>query len=134
MDEASVIVPAIKIENRILLIREEKVIVDADLANFYGVSTKRLNEQVKRNRVMRHATSAEVDVRMGGVNAEIVLCGHSHIPGVVRASSGQLIVNPGSVGLTPTMTATLIRTSLKLVLPMRAMQSSSGISANGGRL
>jgi len=38
-----------KIENRILLIRGEKVIVDSDLAEFYGVPTKRLNEQVKRN-------------------------------------------------------------------------------------
>ena len=42
------IVPIGKIEKRILLIRGEKVIVDADLAQFYGVPTKRLNEQVKR--------------------------------------------------------------------------------------
>lgn len=32
------------------MIRQERVIIDADLAKFYGVSTKRLNEQVKRNR------------------------------------------------------------------------------------
>jgi hypothetical protein len=44
------IIPVGKIEQRILLIRGEKVIVDADLAEFYGVPTKRLNEQVKRNR------------------------------------------------------------------------------------
>ena len=37
------------IERRILLIRGQKVILDADLAEFYGVLTKRLNEQVKRN-------------------------------------------------------------------------------------
>ena len=37
------------IEQRILLIRGERVIVDADLAEVYGVTTKRLNEQVKRN-------------------------------------------------------------------------------------
>jgi len=30
--------------------REEKVILDSDLAEFYGIGTKRLNEQVKRNR------------------------------------------------------------------------------------
>jgi hypothetical protein len=35
------------IERRILLIRGEKVILDADLAAFYGVPTRRLNEQVK---------------------------------------------------------------------------------------
>ena len=38
------------IERRILLIRGEKVIIDTDLAEFYGVSTKRLNEQMKRNK------------------------------------------------------------------------------------
>lgn len=49
MDNEKSIVPVGKIENRILLIRGEKVIIDADLAGFYGVPTKRLNEQVKRN-------------------------------------------------------------------------------------
>jgi len=38
------------IEQRILLIRGERVIIDADLAEFYGAPTKRLNEQVKRNK------------------------------------------------------------------------------------
>jgi len=39
-----------KIEQRILLVRGEKVIIDSDLAEFYAVPTKRLNEQVKRNK------------------------------------------------------------------------------------
>ena len=38
-----------RIETRILLIRGQKVMVDADLAELYDVPTKRLNEQVKRN-------------------------------------------------------------------------------------
>ena len=50
MSEKKAIVPVGKIEQRILLIRGEKIIVDADLAEFYGVPTKRLNEQVKRNK------------------------------------------------------------------------------------
>ncbi len=50
MPPKKAIIPIGKIEKRILLIRGEKVIVDADLARFYGVPTKRLNEQVKRNR------------------------------------------------------------------------------------
>lgn len=37
------------IESLILTIRGHKVILDADLADLYGVTTKRLNEQVKRN-------------------------------------------------------------------------------------
>jgi hypothetical protein len=38
------------VEKAILLVRGQRVIVDADLAKLYGVTTKRLNEQVKRNR------------------------------------------------------------------------------------
>jgi len=38
------------IEQRILLIRGFRVMLDSDLAAVYGVSTKRLNEQVRRNR------------------------------------------------------------------------------------
>lgn len=37
------------LEFLILTIRGQKVILDADLAELFGVSTKRLNEQVKRN-------------------------------------------------------------------------------------
>ena len=44
------LIPVCTIQQRILLIRGEKIIVDADLALFYGVPTKRLNEQVKRNK------------------------------------------------------------------------------------
>jgi hypothetical protein len=39
-----------QIQQSILLIRGKKVMLDADLARLYGVPTKRLNEQVKRNR------------------------------------------------------------------------------------
>lgn len=37
------------IENRIFTIREKQVMIDSDLAEIYGVETKRLNEQIKRN-------------------------------------------------------------------------------------
>lgn len=43
------IVPADSVESRILTLRGQKVILDSDLAAIYGVTTKRLNEQVKRN-------------------------------------------------------------------------------------
>ncbi|MBZ0137255.1 MAG: ORF6N domain-containing protein [Planctomycetes bacterium] len=46
--DSTAIVPA-RVEQRILSIRGQQVIIDADLADLYGVSTKRLNEQVKRN-------------------------------------------------------------------------------------
>lgn len=44
------LIPQEVIEKKILLIRSEKVMLDSDLAELYGVTTKRLNEQVKRNR------------------------------------------------------------------------------------
>lgn len=50
MTNAQTIVPAERIEAKILLIRGQKVMLDADLAALYGVSTKRLNEQVRRNK------------------------------------------------------------------------------------
>jgi len=41
--------PAVNVEGCILSIRGQRVILDSDLAELYGVSTKRLNEQVRRN-------------------------------------------------------------------------------------
>ena len=38
------------LESRILFIRGHKVLLDNDLAQLYGVTVKRLNEQVRRNR------------------------------------------------------------------------------------
>ncbi len=42
--------PVFSVESRILLLRRQKVILDTDLAELYGVSVKRLNQQVNRNR------------------------------------------------------------------------------------
>lgn len=41
------------------------------------------------------AIAADLD----GIQAAVVLCGHSHIPRAVQLSSGQWVINPGSVGL-----------------------------------
>jgi hypothetical protein len=43
-------VPLERIASAIHLIRGHRVMLDSDLAVLYGVSTKRLNEQVRRNR------------------------------------------------------------------------------------
>jgi hypothetical protein len=44
------LIPAERIERAILFIRGHKVMLDEDLAALYCVPTKRLNEQVRRNR------------------------------------------------------------------------------------
>lgn len=57
-----------RIEKRILLLRGKKVMLDADLAELYGVLTKALNQAVRRNRdrfppdFMFELTWEEVDV------------------------------------------------------------------------
>ena len=50
--EANAVVPTLEddsIRSRILTVRGVQVMLDRDLAELYGVPTKRLNEQVKRN-------------------------------------------------------------------------------------
>jgi hypothetical protein len=44
------LVPVDSVERSIIESRGVRVILDADLAALYGVETKRLNEQMKRNR------------------------------------------------------------------------------------
>ncbi len=38
-----------QIESKIVIIRDQKVILDSDVALLYGVETKRINEAVKNN-------------------------------------------------------------------------------------
>ncbi|WP_017632902.1 metallophosphoesterase family protein [Vibrio sp. 624788] len=43
----------------------------------------------------------EVEIRglLGQVSSKIILCGHTHTPRCVELSTGQIVINPGSVGL-----------------------------------
>ncbi|MBW8830543.1 MAG: metallophosphoesterase family protein [Burkholderiales bacterium] len=52
---------------------------------------------------VRRATLSEATERAGsamrGVAHGVILCGHTHVPRVMRLADGRLVVNPGSVGL-----------------------------------
>lgn len=67
MKSLSLAIPIERIEKAILLIRGERVMLDADLAELYGVTTKALNQAVRRNRnrfpedFMIQLTRAEVE-------------------------------------------------------------------------
>ena len=50
MASGTALVPRERINQSILAVRGHRVMLDVDLATLYGVATKRLNEQVKRNR------------------------------------------------------------------------------------
>ena len=42
---------------------------------------------------------SEIVQLLGGASQPVIVCGHTHIPRLVRLRNGQMIVNPGSVGL-----------------------------------
>jgi len=47
---------------------------------------------------LRPATDDEVDRRLAGTRAAVLVCGHTHMPRARRLADGTLVVNPGSVG------------------------------------
>ena len=49
LSKTKTVIPQEVIENKILLIRSKKVMLDKDLAVLYGVQTRTLNQAVKRN-------------------------------------------------------------------------------------
>ena len=50
MEENKISITSAELENRILTIRGKQVMLDRDLAVLYNVQTKRINEQMKRNK------------------------------------------------------------------------------------
>ena len=42
---------------------------------------------------------AEIVELLGGALQPVIVCGHTHIPRLVRLANGQMIMNPGSVGV-----------------------------------
>jgi predicted phosphodiesterase len=58
-----------------------------------------LLETVEPTGAVRAANAAELQARIGAIDAAVVACGHTHHPRVLRTAAGQLLVNPGSVGL-----------------------------------
>jgi len=46
----TILIPAERMERAIYVLHGQRIMLDEDLAELYGVTTKRLNEQVKRNR------------------------------------------------------------------------------------
>ncbi len=50
MHEGTSLIPVERIERAIFLIRSQKVMLDRDLAELYGVETRALNQAVRRNK------------------------------------------------------------------------------------
>lgn len=75
--------------------------IDADVYGCHGTPAsdiEHLLESIDRNG-RRAASRVEVAARCAAVDAGLIVCGHSHVPRMLRLANGQLVVNPGSVGL-----------------------------------
>ncbi len=72
---------------------------------------------------VRKSTIEPIESEARGIDASLILCGHTHIPRVVRLRDGRMIVNPGSVGLPGYAGQTPV--PYKVRHPMRATQLSS---------
>ena len=57
-----------------------------------------LLEDVSKGHALLRSDSEIIDL-LAGQESKLICCGHTHTPRAVHLSSGQLIVNPGSVGL-----------------------------------
>ena len=69
------IIPDEVIMNKILLIRGQKLMINNDLAELYGVTTKRLNERVKRN-IKRFPSNFMFQLTEKVKNEVVAICDH----------------------------------------------------------
>lgn len=72
-----------------------------DVILFHATPTNDNVYLTEQPRTHGHAVLSDEQVResLGGIEASLILCGHSHIPRVMELSDGRCVFNPGSVGL-----------------------------------
>jgi len=83
--DGQILLPAERIERRIYLIRGQKVMLSADLAKLYGVSQKRLNEAVKRDR-----NFALAYYQLAHAHDQIYFTGLDHTPARLGMADGAI--------------------------------------------
>ncbi|HMO64377.1 MAG TPA: ORF6N domain-containing protein [Verrucomicrobiota bacterium] len=94
------LIPAERIERRILLLRGQKVLLDFQLAELYGVATKTLNQAVKRN-----AERFPEDFMFQLDEEEAVLVLRSQIVTSNTANRSQSVISPTATASQSTATA-----------------------------
>lgn len=78
--------------------------MEKDFVGFHGTANSNheyLVEKVtgiKGNEIMIKSDE-ELMTELESIPENLILCGHSHAPHIIRLTDGKLIVNPGSVGL-----------------------------------
>ena len=78
-----------------------RITFGSDIYAFHGTpddDNVYLLESVARRKAFLSGR-ADIARKLGEAKAEVIICGHSHVPRCVRLENGTLIVNPGSIGL-----------------------------------
>jgi hypothetical protein len=100
--------PVEKIEAMIYQIRGQRVMIDSDLAKLYGVETKRLNEQVRRNRerfpddFMFQLTAEEFDILKSQIATSKTGSGGKHKQPLVFTENGVAMLSGITLALIQT--------------------------------
>ena len=55
-------------------------------------------ERIEPDGGVRNATIKEIEAEAEGISASLIVCGHTHLPRLVRLRDGRVALNPGSVG------------------------------------
>lgn len=111
--------PQEQIEKKILLIRGHKVMLDSDLAQLYGVTTKRFNEQVSRN---KKRFPKDFMIRLTGKEAAILRSqiatsswgGRRYLPYVFTEHGAIMAANVLNSERAVEMSIRVVRTFIKL--------------------
>ena len=70
LDSGDIVLSQYDIEKLIITIRGKQVLIDRDLGKIYGVETKRLNEQVRRNMKQVYADYKDHGLQIVGVSCD----------------------------------------------------------------
>ncbi len=118
-NESSLLLP---IENRILTIRGSQVMIDRDLAELYGVDTKRLNEQVKRN-IDRFPESFRF--QLSGVEKAELVANCDRLENLKHSSVNPFAFTEQGVAMLSAVlkSTTAIKTSIRIIEAFVAMRS-----------
>lgn len=75
--------------------------INADIYACHGTPSDDLVyllEEISSGRAELRSDSEIIEL-LNGVSSPVIICGHTHTPRCVELSTGQIVINPGSVGL-----------------------------------
>ncbi|HUZ92520.1 MAG TPA: ORF6N domain-containing protein [Candidatus Paceibacterota bacterium] len=95
------LIPAERIDQRIYILRRSRIMLDADLAELYGVPTKALNQAVKRNRArfpkdfmfQLNSVEARAILNLRSQNVTSSHGGQRHLPYVFTEHGAVMLAN-----------------------------------------